>query len=585
MTGLFPVPTGRTSDLLFQQRLLAQLQSDQLRLLELQDQISTGRRFSVPSEDAPASIRAINLQRLLEQREQSSVNLTTSQSYLGATENAISNVSQLIAEVRGLAVAVSDSTTSEIERDAASQEIERIINQLFDVANEQFRGRYLFSGSTTNVKPIENSGEFIKYVGNEGKLQSFADIDLLFETNVHANQVFGVVSSEIKGTADLNPVLTAETRLADLRGGIGVGAGSFVITDGATSQTIDISTAETVGDVVRLIEANPPTGRTVTARITATGLTIDIDDAGGGNLTIQEVGGGTTAAELGILEINGTGVAPIVGQDLNPRLRLTTKLSNILGVRATAVVESTGANNDIFLEARLRGAAGNGATVQFVDDARLLATPGLTAGNETATFSTTAVAARAALTFSGNNNNLVLTAASAGVDFNNVQIDIADAGAIGNAATVNYNPTSRVLTIGVDTAGNTEVQTIINELATDGTFTAAYDASDAGDGGFVATATISAADVGVVQGNTTNSGGAANTIFVNIANGTSTANNVVTALQGNVAVNALFDVRLDGKGHVEYRGGRHRAGRLGGNRGHRRRQRRRIRPKHRSANH
>lgn len=546
MAGLYPVPTGRTSDLLFQQRLLAQLQSDQVSLLKLQDQVSTGRRFSLPSEDAPASVRAIALQRLLEQKDQAKVNLTTSQSYLSASDNAISSVADLVTEIRGLAVTVADSTTSATERAAASQQIQSTIGQLLDVGNQQFRGRYLFAGSSTEP-PFEAVDGYVKYSGNEQSLQSFADVDLLFNTNLNGNEVFGAISPEVKGTADLNPILTENTRLVDLRGGQGIRSGSLALSDGASTKTIDISSADTLGDVVHLIENNPPTGRKVTARIEATGLVIDIDDSGGGNLTIREVGGGTTAAELGILEDIGTGVGPIVGRDLDPVLRSTTPLRDILGVRASAVVSSAGSNNDLYFESRTRGSDANGVRLQFVDDELLQAAAGLNAGNETVNYATSAVAARAAVTFSGLNNNLLLTAATPGVSLNNVKINVVGGGAIGDAATVNYDANAKVLNIGIDNTGATSVQSVIDAVALEGTFTAAYDASEAGDGGFVPTATINAADIGVVQGDTGNSGGEAGTIFVNIDAGATTANQALAALQADGTVNSLFEFRLDGK--------------------------------------
>ena len=143
--------------------------------------------------------------------------------------------------------------------------------------------------------------------------------------------MFGGISTGVQGNADWNPILTAETRLTDLHSGAGVSLGSFTISDGESRQTIDISSAETIGDVVRLIESNPPEGRQVTVSIAADHLEVSLDEAGGGSLQIREVGQGDVAAELGILETSGAGVGPIIGQDLDPRLRLTTRLSDVLG--------------------------------------------------------------------------------------------------------------------------------------------------------------------------------------------------------------------------------------------------------------
>ncbi|HUE74692.1 MAG TPA: hypothetical protein VMP01_27740, partial [Pirellulaceae bacterium] len=172
----------------------------------------------------------------------------------------------------------------------------------------------------------------VRYAGNEQNLRSYTDIDLLTATNAPGSEVFGAYSLQVLGSVDLNPIITADTRLADLHGGDGVTLGRIEISDGATSSIVDLAGAETIGDVIDLIEANPPAGRTITATLSATGLDIAIDPVPGTALTIREVGGGQTAADLGILAETSAGDGPIVGSDLDPRLTLTTPLANITGL-------------------------------------------------------------------------------------------------------------------------------------------------------------------------------------------------------------------------------------------------------------
>jgi flagellin-like hook-associated protein FlgL len=540
--AIIPIPSTRTSDLLTSQRLLSQLQSDQRSLLEIQSQLSTGRRIFTPSDDAPAAQRAIVLQRLLEQKAQVEANRSSSQSYLAASETTLAEIGTLISDIRAEIVGVSGSIVSDEQRGAAIAQVQRAIEQLTSIGNQRFRGRYLFGGASTGQPPFSAAGKNVIYHGNERHLQTFADVDLLVNSNLHGNEVFGAISAEVRSSVDFNPILTLDTRLADLRGGHGVAQGSFTISDGNSSRTIDISGAETVGDIVQLIERNPPVGRAITARITSYGLQIEIDAAGGGSLSISEVGGGTTASSLGILTPLGSGTGPIVGSDLDPRLRGTTRLENILGVRASAMVASGGTNNDLVIEYNERGAAGNGIAMQFVDDARLQAAPGLTAGSETANFATAATAARASLRLAGNDNDLLLTANQPGTAFNNVRIDVTTA-AIGNAANVSF--AGGVLSIQIDSGGATTVDTLQNAIALEGTFTATYDTSvEAGVNG---AATIAAASAGIDVGNTGNSGGEANTLFVHVDAGDTTANQVIAAIENAPAVAALFRVRLDGK--------------------------------------
>jgi len=550
MATIIPLPTSRVSDLLVRQRLSQQIQTDQLDVLKLQTQLGTGRRVLLPSDDAPAALRAIGIQSLLERKGQVRVNLLTNQSFLAATDTALSSVANLIASARGEAVGNVGTTASDTQRAAAALIVQRATQQLLDIANQGFRGRFLFSGSKTTTRPFQQQGNFIKYVGDSQSVLSYSDIDVLFETNLTGDAALGAISKPVKGTSDFNPILTADTRLADLRGGLGISAGSVAVADGNTTSIVDISGAETVGDIVALLEANPPTGRTVRVDVTATGLNVSLDAAGLGNLTIREVGGGTTVMELGILEESGAGTGPVVGGDLNPRLKLTTPLANILGTRAFVEVSPAGVNNDLIFEAAQRGAAFNGVTVNFVDDSQLQAAPGLTAGNETVTYATTAVAARASLALPGASNDLILTAATAGTALNGVSVDIVDGGDIGDAATAVYNPGSKTLTLTVDDTDETSVDTLIAAIALDGTFTAARDASAEAN---VAGGVVPTAAAGVNVANTFNTGGDANTLFINIEAGVTTANQVIAAVTAEGTFTARLNTREidnDGSGVI-----------------------------------
>lgn len=367
MGSIIGIPTTRVSDLFVRQRLMNQVQMDQLDLFRIQTQISTGHRFQVPSEDADAAARIIKLQRLLERKEQVQTNLRTNQSYLSATDTALAAISSIAAETRGSALEVLGTIVTDTQREAVAQQVQQAIQHLVDAGNQKFRGRYLFAGSNTVVRPFEMTGaRVIKYLGDEGRISSYSDIDLLFDSNLNGSEVFGAISQTVLGAADLNPVLTYDTCLADLNAGKGVARGSILISGGNASSTIDVSNAETIGDVAALIRANPPAGKALNVAVSATGLVIELVGNPTDLLTIREVGGGTTAEDLGILTTAGVSV-PVVGDDLHPILRLTTRIDDILGTQSCAVVRSPGADNDLIFKARTNGATRNGTKIEFRD--------------------------------------------------------------------------------------------------------------------------------------------------------------------------------------------------------------------------
>lgn len=370
MPNIVGIPSTRVSDSFVRQRLMQQVQFDQRELFRVQTQLSTGRAFELPGEDPIAAGRIMSLQSLIERKEQVMANLKTSQSYISSTDVALSNISDLMAEMRGVALSVIGTTSSDGQRSAAALQIQQAVTQLIDAGNQKFRGRFLFAGSMTQVQPFEMvENNVVQYFGNEEKIFSYSDIDVLFETNVDGNEVFGALSEPVRGSVDFNPILTFNTRLADLRQGRGISPGSITINDGTNTSTIDLSTAETIGDVAAMIQANPPSNRAIQVEITPTGLRLEMsDNAPPPNVSIVEVGGGTTAEELGILRVTPVGATPIVGSDLDPILRPTTAISNLLGVRAQAVVHTPGPDNDFLIEADTRGDALNGVTIRFNDN-------------------------------------------------------------------------------------------------------------------------------------------------------------------------------------------------------------------------
>ena len=367
MGSIVGIPTTRVSDIFIRERLLRQVQSDQAELYRTQMQLATGNRFELPSEDPVAALRVIDLQRLLERKAQVYSNVTTNQSYLTATDSTLMSVAGLLADARGTAIEAVGTTSTELQRKTAAQQIDQIIEQLLDTGNQQFRGRYLFAGSQTTQMPFEKTaGGYVRYNGNDAAIQSYCDIDLLFQTNVTGNEVFGAISEAVKGTVDVDPVVTRNTRLADLCDGEGISPGSIKISDGARSSIIDISSAETVGDLARLLTANPPEGNQVQVEITPKTLRIRLAS---GDMSITEVASGTTAHELGILTETGVGTDWVTGRDFDPLLRGTTRLDEAFGSYAQAVVRSTGKDNDLIFTADAMGTALNDVTIRFVDTA------------------------------------------------------------------------------------------------------------------------------------------------------------------------------------------------------------------------
>jgi flagellin-like hook-associated protein FlgL len=529
------------SGYLLRTRLTQQMQRDQVDLFRLQEQIATGRRIALPSDDGPAALRAIALQRMIDRKEQLSSNVRVGQQFLSATESALQEVADKLAEIKGSTLGVAGTITTEQQRREAVSEINKYLERLVNVANRQYLGRSLFGGSSSSGLPYTFADGYVGFNGDAGTIQNYSDLGVLFDASISGQEVFGGTSAQVVGMVDLNPQLEMSTSLSSLHNGRGIAPGAAIqISDGSNVSIVDLSGARTIGDVVRQIQENPPAGREVKVSVTGQGLTLQlVGGPVGANLSVQEVGNGTAARELGIRTTTGVGTAPLVGEDLNPKLLLTTRLDDLLGSKARATLQSSNSNNDILLEASTNGTALNGVRIQFVNDELLRATGGLVAGSEVAQYDENARAATAALSFSGGGNDLVLTANSPGTNFNNVQI-LVQGGATAGSETATYDALNKRLIVNVASDGSSQIQDVITAINNEGTFTATHD--DSVEGALVPTATIDSGDIGAAQGNTGHSGGAAKTLYVYIEAGKTTANQVIAAINAEGTFTAKADL-------------------------------------------
>jgi flagellin-like hook-associated protein FlgL len=441
MSGLVPVPTTRVSDLFATQRLVSQMQDDQLQLFNLQTQISTGKRLQLPSDDAPAALRAINLQRLLDRKGQIQTNIQSSNSYLTAAESNLSSVTDLLNELRGSVVGVTGTLSSDEDRQSVVQQIDEALKSIVAAGNSKLQGRYLFSGSRSGDQPFDFNGDYVTYSGNEGVLRSFVDLNRLFDTNLAGTGVFGGKSSQIKGT-DLNPQTSADTLLSTINGGQGVSRNATIsvsINTGVATKTsvIDLSRAVTLGDVAHIIEQGAPSGTEIVADVTGDGLVLSTPS---GTITISEVGDGLAAHELGInTAANAAPVSTIAGSSLNAAVLKTTRLGELLGTKASGRVVSPSAEN----------------------------------------------------------NDIVLTANKNGAEFNNVRVIFAAGGTAG-AEVVTYdesNPANKTLTVQVQAGVSTATQ-VAAAITAEGHFTAAIDYHDASSAAQSGTNPVDVADFG-----------------------------------------------------------------------------------------
>ncbi len=317
-------------------QLVFNAQSSLGRLLTTQLQVSTGRRILKPSDDTVGAALAFRYEGALAGISRYQSVIGTGLSRLQSTDTALAGAYQKGLDAYNIALEQLDATSTTESRAAAAQVVSDILSSLLSTsANLKLEDRYLFGGSRTGTAPFAEEAGGIVYLGDEARLYGNVSQNQSIAMNLTGSEAFGALSSEVEGTVDLNPGITLgagtvpPTRLADLRQGRGIPDGSIAITVGATTTTIDLSSAEDLDDVRDLINAS---GAGITVTVTAAGTGLRLTH-GSANFTVADSGGGTTATDLGIA---GTSAGFVLnGSDLDPRLTSTTPITSLFGTGIT----------------------------------------------------------------------------------------------------------------------------------------------------------------------------------------------------------------------------------------------------------
>ena len=330
--AIVPVQLARVSNLLRTSVSQGQISRTQQELIRVQNQLSTGRRLNAPSDDPGDAAIVQQLQKTLETREAYLANLRHAESHLSEADTAMGDLTGLIQEAQAIASANVGSDVTPDQRTAAAGIIGNIFNQAMTLANRQFEGSFLFGGDRATEAPFTSVAGGVRYNGTGRVLSNRFDDNTDQAFTVSAQDVFGGFSGQVRGTADISPTITGATRLDDLGGaaGQGVSKGAIQISNGTTTKVVDLSGADNFANVIAAINAAGVGG--ITASIAGGGDRLVLTGGAGDNITVSEVGGGTSAAGLGILTPVGGGAGtPVNGADLQPRVTVFTPLASLNG--------------------------------------------------------------------------------------------------------------------------------------------------------------------------------------------------------------------------------------------------------------
>lgn len=130
-----------------------------------QEQLSSGKEIRRPSDDPFKVARSMELNSSLMGNERYQKNIDEALGWLQSTDTALGQANDVLQNIRELVVYSSNGVHSDTEKETFKNTIQQYKEQLVEVANTSFDGRYVFNGDKTTEIPFTMSGTTVTYDG------------------------------------------------------------------------------------------------------------------------------------------------------------------------------------------------------------------------------------------------------------------------------------------------------------------------------------------------------------------------------------------------------------------------------------
>ncbi|MGY1772908.1 flagellar hook-associated protein FlgL [Blastococcus sp. SYSU D00813] len=149
------------------QRAIAQtsllgLYANQDRISKLQQQLTSGKVISSPSDSPTGTNRAMQIRKDASAVDQQARNISDGKGWLEAADSALESMLSQVRRVRDLTVqGLNTGAMSDAARAAIQTEVDSLRESLLGLANQTISGRPVFGGATTGTQAYDASGAYV----------------------------------------------------------------------------------------------------------------------------------------------------------------------------------------------------------------------------------------------------------------------------------------------------------------------------------------------------------------------------------------------------------------------------------------
>lgn len=213
----------RVTNKMLSRTFLSNLNKNLNAMRKTQEQMSSFKKVSRPSDNPIAVTQILGMKTTLAEQAQHMQNMKDGIGWLEATDSALNNAGEVLKRAYELTVQAANGTNPEDSLKAIAKEIEQLLDELRQIANTSYAGRYLFGGTYTGATPFELDADgSVIYKGNDDALRWEIGAGVTMDINLTGQSVFKVdnvtqkssiftalsdLKVALENGGDINPIL------------------------------------------------------------------------------------------------------------------------------------------------------------------------------------------------------------------------------------------------------------------------------------------------------------------------------------------------------------------------------------------
>lgn len=144
----------RVTNKMLSNNYLNDMNTNLQNLKTLQQQMSTGKKFSKPSDDPFNVARSMQMHSQINTNTQYNKNITNVINWMDTTDTALGQLGNVFQSVREKVVSAGNAAYGSDERQKIKDEINQRVGQVAQILNTSFDGEYIFGGTRGATKPV-----------------------------------------------------------------------------------------------------------------------------------------------------------------------------------------------------------------------------------------------------------------------------------------------------------------------------------------------------------------------------------------------------------------------------------------------